>query len=923
MKSEWLRWDLHVHTPESFFHNFRFADASESSIYEGDIFEKYIDVLEDKTEVDCIGVTDYFSIEGYKKIFEARKKGRLQNFKLILPNIEFRLNHILEIGDDKQAKKVNFHVIFSDEIDPQVIEDEFLSSLNFIDNRNSKHSLRRSNLISYGSKIKPLQPEFSGMTDYAAGCNSASVALQDIVDLLRDKHSIFEGKYILVLPSEDLSKMPWGTQGDSIRRQLMDHSDAIFSGNPKDRQFALGQLSDKFKDEFGKYWPVIHGSDAHDFDKIFHPDKDRYCWIKGQPTFDGLKQVIYEPEDRVFIGRDQPQFSQYGFSIDGFCISEADLGENLGFKETNLNLSRGLVAVIGGKGSGKTALLDLIAHSFEDRSWANLKEAERLSSFVARNTKGKSARELSTDIDFADGSRYSKNLRESSVHRATITYLSQGKIDEYSNDSNSLQSTIKSIIFDKIRFVKRELIDKYEELQINMSNIVKNVNLASSELKSIYFEISKFDIDIINNNISDKETSLKAIDLDIQHLLSTSSDNRKRYEEILNLQNDCVSKLHKYRTLRGRMNSLKRGLQDIGRIDEDISALNTNMEELHIEHSIPTLNISQISKSIEDAENRIAELVLSIEANQEDLASEIDSMTSKKSRIEELQEKRSIDLESLQELIGKREKYVNFLKNVGTKRDKQYQNISDLLLSQQLLKKAYADIIESFSERMPEILKDIQFTSKVDIDFDLWSDEISDLFDSRKNVNKTLISDLLSEIERNYESPTVDIIKKGYESIISLSSNLKKGKRIQDIENKLFEPPVGLKTSIKYMGTDMENLSMGQRGTVLLSIYLADGDNTLIIDQPEENLDNKYIYNVLVGAIRKAKTQRQIIIATHNANLVINTDAEQIVIADFADGKISYRCGTIEDPETRNDITLILEGGKEAFQKREVRYSAK
>jgi len=94
----------------------------------------------------------------------------------------------------------------------------------------------------------------------------------------------------------------------------------------------------------------------------------------------------------------------------------------------------------------------------------------------------------------------------------------------------------------------------------------------------------------------------------------------------------------------------------------------------------------------------------------------------------------------------------------------------------------------------------------------------------------------------------------------------------------------------------------------------------LIVDQPEESLDNKFIYDELVNAFREAKKKRQIIIATNNANLVVNTDAEQIVIAEFENSKIRYKLGTIEDLQLREDIMPILEGGKEAFRKREEKY---
>ena len=113
---------------------------------------------------------------------------------------------------------------------------------------------------------------------------------------------------------------------------------------------------------------------------------------------------------------------------------------------------------------------------------------------------------------------------------------------------------------------------------------------------------------------------------------------------------------------------------------------------------------------------------------------------------------------------------------------------------------------------------------------------------------------------------------------------------------------------------------MGQKGTVLLKLFLAEGNYPLIVDQPEESLDNKFIYDELVGAFREAKKKRQVIIATNNANLVVNTDAEEIIVAEFEENRISYKSGTLEDLGLREDIVPILEGGKEAFRKREERY---
>lgn len=85
-------------------------------------------------------------------------------------------------------------------------------------------------------------------------------------------------------------------------------------------------------------------------------------------------------------------------------------------------------------------------------------------------------------------------------------------------------------------------------------------------------------------------------------------------------------------------------------------------------------------------------------------------------------------------------------------------------------------------------------------------------------------------------------------------------------------------------------------------------------------IDQIIIYDELVDAFRQAKTNRQLIIATNNANLVVNTDAEQIIVAEYIDNKISYKIGAIEDHAIKKDITTILEGGEEALKKREKKY---
>jgi ABC-type cobalamin/Fe3+-siderophores transport system ATPase subunit len=141
---------------------------------------------------------------------------------------------------------------------------------------------------------------------------------------------------------------------------------------------------------------------------------------------------------------------------------------------------------------------------------------------------------------------------------------------------------------------------------------------------------------------------------------------------------------------------------------------------------------------------------------------------------------------------------------------------------------------------------------------------------------------------------------------------------------------------IRYGGTELEFLSPGTRGIALLVLYLLmdeDDRRPLVVDQPEGNLDNSSIYLQLVPYIRKAKEKRQIILVTHNPNLVVATDAEQVIVAvaERTAGqvipRITYIPGSLEHSSkndaagTREAVCTLLEGGEHAFKEREGRYS--
>jgi ATPase subunit of ABC transporter with duplicated ATPase domains len=145
------------------------------------------------------------------------------------------------------------------------------------------------------------------------------------------------------------------------------------------------------------------------------------------------------------------------------------------------------------------------------------------------------------------------------------------------------------------------------------------------------------------------------------------------------------------------------------------------------------------------------------------------------------------------------------------------------------------------------------------------------------------------------------------------------------LEITAIEDRIGIELNVATSGRphfkDASDLSRGQKCTALLPILLARRDNPLIIDQPEDNLDNHFIFETVVNAVQRMKKRRQMIFITHNANIPVLAEAELVLVMN-SDGRV----GAIENrgsvDECREQIIDLLEGGREAFELRSKRYAA-
>lgn len=110
--------------------------------------------------------------------------------------------------------------------------------------------------------------------------------------------------------------------------------------------------------------------------------------------------------------------------------------------------------------------------------------------------------------------------------------------------------------------------------------------------------------------------------------------------------------------------------------------------------------------------------------------------------------------------------------------------------------------------------------------------------------------------------------------------------------------------------------SAGQRAAAMLAFLLAHGEEPLVLDQPEDDLDNHLIYELIVRQIREQKIRRQIIVVTHNANVVVNGDAEMVHVLDFHNQCIIRQKGSLQQDAMRAEVCRVMEGGREAFDLR-------
>jgi hypothetical protein len=963
--SEWRRWDLHVHTPESKL----------GTAFVGVGWGQYLDALEmvaKKEEVAVIGVTDYMSIDGYEKLLiEHRQNKRLTTVNLLIPNIEFRSQPAT-----KDGKGLNIHLLV-DPSDPEHVAKikRALSNLR-TKYKELPYGCSRAELVEFGRAQDASVPDDEAA--YRLGIEQFKPTYTELRAWLGDEGWLRTNCLIGIANGKDgVSGLP--LDGFSVvREELLEMCHFVFSGNPADRAHYLGQKDkfppEKIKELYGNLKPCLHGSDAHDIAHLFKPDEDRYCWIKADPTFEGLRQVLWEPAARVQISAVKPQLSDLSR-----VMTELVIGKNAGwFTQKSIPLSGGLVAVIGEKGSGKTAIADLVAFAAGEPM-----DSASQSSFV---TKGRlHLQAVPIQLDWGAGAPTKGVLTDAphAVQRPLVRYLSQDFVERLCSDDHQgheLQQAIEEVVFSHLDEVHREGFSSFPELRASREAASQTRQdefrgqLASShrEIERLYSALaqraskaalkaqSEAQLTELNKQLPSvqvladqtilqqlqlEQANLTAIEKSIAEISRrrrTIDDLHKSYSaykdradrQLLELLGSAVTNAVPQALLDRLSPKWDRSVEAeliamVSGLDKEILSLRgtelaANQKGISLADTAHRIKVLQESLSKDETNRKrlldLQKQIAAQEATIQRLTNEIDDLTNKTTK---QVTQREVEREGL---------YLKFFSNLGE--------------DEKGLQELYAPMKSELAALGNEMK--FELSSGYRIDVGEWLRKADRFYDGRrpaalakKDEIEKYVTESLVPAWKSGDQQSIRNAFRGFVRIVSPIDFMEKlaapSVKMVDLFDWMFSTDhVGTTYKVRYGGTELEYLSPGTRGIALLVLYLLmdeDDRRPLIVDQPEGNLDNSSIYQQLVPYIRRAKEKRQIILITHNPNLVVAADAEQVIVATAERPamqtypRITYTAGSLEHSHpgkvlgTRQAVCMLLEGGEQAFKEREGRYS--
>jgi len=1015
--STWKKWDLHVHTPDSLVQHYPGEREAAWGAFLTDL-----EAL--PPEFKVLGINDYLFVDGYERLLLAKRRGRLANIELLLPVVELRLDKfggILEQGPDGYIpspwSRINLHVVF-DQVDPALIREQFISALS------SRYTLipgsvghwggvlTKENLVALGEAViasMPASDQANAPSPIKVGFNNLNVSIKDLKEALDNPY--LADRHLIAIGKSEWDSLRWNDHTIADKKTVINEADLVFTAaaNPEAYTKARSGL-----DRAGVNAKLLDCSDAHSLSSANVKDRIGNCftWIKADSTFQGLRQAIQEFDDRVYVGDNPPKRqiveqnkTKFIRSVKVTKREGSTLAEP--WFDADIPLNSDLVAIIGNKGSGKSALSDIIALAGNTKHY---KGFSFLKDTRFRNAKTKYAQHFAGALSWYDGSVTASELHKdpesTSVER--VKYLPQSYLEDLCNElgdggSATFDAELRKIIYSHVPEVDRIGKPSMDDLlEFKVAEINKARQVIRAELGKVNEDIVEVEKRAtaefkkgLEEQLATKIAELASLEAgrpeaveDPNASAETQKESVQAAEHIDSLEQQVMELDHEESGLRAkkatatkRQAVAKRIAQALANHKKQHEAFLGELKELLAElggdisvQSLISLRVEaspvdSVAKQMESEINGVDTSLQSAEPGSLSKRREelVAAISEAKGRLGEQERQFVLYKESLAnwekskaEIAGTRDKTGSIAWLKG-----EIESLAGLPALHDGLKARRAGLsreihghIQSMVNEYRRLYGPVQsfVTSEeqkdmnLPLDFHVQIEEsgFQDHFLGRLNrqvrgsfsgseESNQLIRDLLNEMSFSSEEEAVAFATKiddmlhfdrrdGQQSRETrLESQLRKGGTPQEILDYIFGfEYLGPKYSLTYAGQEIGQLSPGERGLLLLVFYLlVDKDDIpIVIDQPEENLDNQTIYKILVKCIKKAKERRQVIMVTHNPNLAVVCDAEQLIYAscDKANKRFDYESGAMENTEMKSRVVEILEGTAPAFLNRQAKY---
>lgn len=923
--SEWRKWDLHVHPPGTSLSNGYKAESPSAG------WERFCNIIE-SSDVEAIGIADYFTLDTFFEYRENQTRLFPKSRKVIFPNLELRLADNV----NRDGQHVNIHVIFRPDLGRETAN-QFLSEL--------------KTEISTQNRKKLACSELSGKAHFEK-CTVTREAIEIAVEATFGRDCTWSD-HLLIVTSAKGDGIRSGGNGRRRKDNIVDEIDMIshaFFGNSTSVAYFL--KTDRYESPsiYAAPKPVFAGSDAHDFEQLEKrlgkevandSEQTSITWIKADLTFEGLQQTLIEPEHRVRLGADMPD-SKEPYKV----LSRIRFPDSSVFPE-EIVLNPNLNSIIGSRSSGKSALLAYVAHAIDSEytlrqqaSAANVTDTRDLGPAM-----GKRWSEV-TDI------RCEVDWQSPEVTSGSIVYIPQNSLYAISEQPGEITRKIAPALFRRFEDVRLaharyegeaasitasigSAVDRWFELAEKRKTMEQKQQLAGDQdaVRAVRDGIASSITTLrAQSELTDEEVAEYAgIVAELQgggaRLAETKLEKRAIDPYVERANSTYV----------GTPEALEFEYVIASGVDEFPEALQEKIETLIQESA------GKLASAVAD---EIAKYRTSLEAEGVQLLRRTKSLETENEKLI-AKNKANVEIEALlkrqeqeDEILGKIASVERKIAKCLAAQAKIIEELVDLVARRE----AARDLMIQAFQSSDRAFDGLFFTIESGYD-DKTLRSLSDGFNKHKVspfIAKTGDEPLL-DLPVIFDSVDVFLasmwtgdqrVNQGQDAAALASAVLSAGEELR-FGAALDGDSIG--------GFDRPTMTPGKQALFALTLILNESEDAwpILIDQPEDDLDSRSIYDTIVPYLVRRKRERQIIMVSHNANLVIGADSECVIVANrhgadrknCDDRQFAYLTGSLEhsQPKASTPYTLeqqgirqhaceILDGGHEAFQKRQDRY---